>query len=543
MRTIAWVLELLDVINHQKKEEERTIRVFITRSDFYDKLLGKAVRLKWEDDCVYGVIAPSGETGNSETQCRIYTLSEIECTDCHMHDIDSIDSIYEWKKDVDGIEFNDLQKSFIADVGRLVELVSEKFGIGLQFNTYAVLAGSFVNSRRYRIADDYIVKKTVCIPLEPYGYLAVVADVRKNIVSIGLAESVESISECSSFRVTKPFSITHDFMLNTDFYPFCDSSECFELVDRLKNSIDEGLFKGINIEDVTTVIEGTIVPFNRVKVHDEKVNVETYAELCRDALGEIESSVRVNKWYKSPSGKYYAFLGWKGLFVYLRVESVYSGSGIVLYKELIACIYNDKSKSRSYSERVVGRFRGKEKRLKLLELCMKTDMITSPTYYSEVYTCEICPSLGVTRVLDGANQVDVFLSCSPYFLPKCNMADRHIIFKKNDKCSYYMDGDFDISDSDMKLLYSTLLRVDSGMFEKGNFKYGVYTWDEGMDVVKITAKRYVIDSCHNFLDCLNLCKNKTGKKFLIVMFNGDTISGQWRVLLSGKHDYSVSRIA
>lgn len=64
-----------------------------------------------------------------------------------------------------------------------------------------------------------------------------------------------------------------------------------------------------------------------------------------------------------------------------------------------------------------------------------------------------------------------------------------------------------------------------------------------MDAIKITANRYVINTCYNFSDCLELCKNKKGKKFLIAMFNGETVSGQWRVLLSGSNYCTLSKIA
>ena len=92
-------------------------------------------------------------------------------------------------------------------------------------------------------------------------------------------------------------------------------------------------------------------------------------------------------------------------------------------------------------------------------------------------------------------------------------------------------------------LYKTLISADSSIFKKGDFKLCVYTCGDDFDTIKITEKRYVIDTCYNFSDCLQLCKNKTGSKFLIVMFNGDTISGQWRVFMSGKYGCSVSRIA
>ena len=74
--------------------------MFITRSDFYDKLLGKVVKLRWEDSYIYGVVAPTGSVGSGDLRCRLNILEDEDFTEDVMYDIDSIVDIYNWKGDV-----------------------------------------------------------------------------------------------------------------------------------------------------------------------------------------------------------------------------------------------------------------------------------------------------------------------------------------------------------------------------------------------------------------------------------------------------------
>lgn len=521
--------------------------MFITRSDFYDKLLGKVVKLRWEDRYIYGVVAPTGSVGSGDLRCRLNILEE-DFTENVMYDIDSIVNIYNWKEDVITESLSSVQKSFLSNVRVIVDKLNSRFNTGIIYNEYSVLMGSFLEFKKY-LNGRHDFNNIMCIPIEPYGYLVLCIKCDTGKVYACLLEGTEKISDSFDFYdLEKSSYSSSNFILGERLFLAEDGSELLEIFKEVKDQLQEFVWDGFNFKDSLEPLDCEIVPFNRISVSDRTMNVEYFADIVKYSIGDINSEVVVNRWYKSSMGNYYAYLGdslSNRMFVYLKIENVYSVSGVVLYKELIACCYSNASRYyySNYYENVIGRFRGKSKRVSLLELAMKTNMITSSRYYPDALSCEICPSLGITRILDGANQVDVFLSGTRFCLYKRCTYENVITFVKGDECKYHLQGVINDLDNVAQHLYKTLIRVDSNIFKKKDFKFCVYTCSEDFNTVKITEKRYVIDTCYNFLDCLQLCKNKTGSKFLIVMFNGDTISGQWRVFMSGKYGYSVSRIA
>lgn len=522
--------------------------MFITRSDFYDKLLGKVVKLRWEDSYIYGVVAPTGSVVSGDLRCRLNILEDEDFTEDVMYDIDSIVDIYNWKGDVITESLSSIQKSFLANVRVIVNKLNSRFNIDIKYNEYSVLMGSFLEFKKYLNGrNDF--SNIMCLPIEPYGYLVLCVKCDTGKVYVCLLEGTEKISDSYEFYdLEKSSYSSSNFILGRRLFLAEDGNELSEIFEDVKAQLQGFVWKGFNFKNTLEILDCEIVPFNRIKISDIVMNVEYFADIVRDSIGNINSEVVVNRWYRSSGGNYYAYLGdslSNRMFVYLKIENVYSVSGIVLYKELVACCYSNASRYyySNYYENVIGRFRGKSKRVSLLELAMKTNMITSSRYCPDALSCEICPSLGVTRVLDGANQVDVFLTGTRFCLYKRHTYENVITFVKGDECKYRLQGVIDNLDDVAKHLYKTLISVDSNIFKKGDFRFCVYTCNDDFDTVKITEKRYVIDTCYNFLDCLQLCKNKTGSKFLIVMFNGDTISGQWRVFMSGKYGCSVSRIA
>lgn len=50
--------------------------MFITRSDFYDKLLGRVVKLRWEGRYIYGVVAPTNSVGSGDLRCMLNILEK-----------------------------------------------------------------------------------------------------------------------------------------------------------------------------------------------------------------------------------------------------------------------------------------------------------------------------------------------------------------------------------------------------------------------------------------------------------------------------------
>lgn len=525
--------------------------MFITRSDFYDKLLGKVVKLRWEDEYVYGVVAQSGNCLSSgDFRCRLNILKDEDSPEDIMYDIDSIVEVYNWKKSIiDKDSLSSSQKLFLNNIKMLVNVVNSHFNINIRYNEYSVLIGSFLDLKKYmrRGCDNF--NSVISIPIEPFGYLVLCLNCNTGTVCACLIESTECISESYDFYNAKIGSYcSANFILGKKLFLVGDGEELLRVFEDTKTQLQEFVWKGFNFKSALKPLECDIVPYNRISVSDDVINIEYFADTVKDAIGDINSEVNVNKWYKSSKGNYYAYFRnslHDRMFVYLRIENVYSVSGVVLYKELIACCYTNASRyyySRYY-ENVIGRYRSKNKRISLLELATKTNMITSSRYYPEALSCEICPSLGVTRVLDGANQVDVFLTGTKFCLYKRLTYENVITFIKGNECKYRFKGVIDGLDDVAQYLYKTLLNADSSIFEKGDFKFCVYTCNDDFDTVKITSKMYVIDTCYNFLDCLALCKNKKGSRFLIVMFKGDTISGQWKVLLSGNKYCTLSKIA
>lgn len=488
--------------------------MFITRSDFYDKLLGKVVKLRWEDDYVYGVIAPSGDClGSGDLRCRLNILEGKDFPEDAMYDIDRIVNIYNWKNNVITENLSSVQKSFLSNIQEIVDKLNNYFKINIKYNEYSVLVGSFFEFKKY-LGGNHDFKDIMCIPIEPQGYLVLCTKCDTGNVYVCLLESIENISERYDFYELerKPYG-SSNFILGKKLFLVKDDSNLLEIFEKVKSQLQGFVWKGFNFKSALKLLECDIVPYNRIGVSDGVMNVEYFADIVKDAIGDIKSEVDVNKWYKSSKGNYYAYLRnslHDRMFVYLRVENVYSVSGVVLYKELIACCYTNASRyyySRYY-ENVIGRFRSKSKRISLLELATKTNMITSSRYYPEALYCEICPSLGVTRVLDGANQVDVFLTGTKFCLYKRIVHENVITFIKGNECKYYFNGVIDNLEDGVKYLYRMLLSADSSIFEKRDFKFCVYTCNNDFDTVKITDKMYVIDTCYNFLDCLSLCKNK-----------------------------------
>lgn len=151
--------------------------------------------------------------------------------------------------------------------------------------------------------------------------------------------------------------------------------------------------------------------------------------------------------------------------------------------------------------------------------------------------------MGILQVLDGANQVDVYFLKEEYFSINAYNYIHHIVFLKDEKCSFYMVDKYECSSEDVKRLHNILLKADRNIFTANNFKFVIYSYDaESKDIV-LDGDKNIIDTCYNIDDCFKICKNRVGREFLIVRFENGTISGQWMVSVSKTGNCSLSKIA
>lgn len=413
------------------------LEMYVTVSDFSSKLLGSVIHVSNGDVDNYGVVRSYRNNAVSlyltDTNNRNRSVSS-----------DYVDGIYNWKK-VDAELLSSWQVSYISLVRMLIDKVREKFEVELDINEYSVIFGSHIGSFRYildRRGLRHEICSCICIPVEPYGYLVLCVKCDTGKVYVCLLEGTEKISDSYEFYdLEKSSYSSSNFILGRRLFLAEDGNELSEIFEDVKAQLQGFVWKGFNFKNTLEILDCEIVPFNRIKISDMVMNVEYFADIVKDSIGDINSEVVVNRWYRSSGGNYYAYLGdslSNRMFVYLKIENVYSVSGIVLYKELVACCYSNASRYyySNYHENVIGRFRGKSKRVSLLELAMKTNMITSSRYCPDALSCEICPSLDVTRVLDGANQVDVFLTGTRFCLYKRHTYENVITFVKGDECKY-----------------------------------------------------------------------------------------------------------
>lgn len=524
--------------------------MYVTLSDFNSKLLGSVVHASNGDVNTYGIV-------------RCYRNNAISlyltCTNNNNRNrsvsSDYTDGIYNWKK-VNAELLSSRQVSYISLVRMLIDKVKEKFEVELDINEYSVIFGSHIGYFRYildRRGLRHEICSCICIPVEPYGYLY--ALVRSDCVLVYLFGSSAMLISERQYTVSMVRFVNNDFV-NKVFYDFVlldfedESIKLIEsLIDYVKDfaSLDK-LSEGLCIKDLITVVEAEVLPYNRLESDGKVIQLEKISGCSREDLGEICEEVTVDSWYRSSKGLYYALLG--NSFVYLTIDSVYSCSGVVLYKELISHVEkcNPSAEGTGFIgngnvvSTVIGRFRGSEKRKELLKVCFLTDMAVSTIFNQYAMTCEICDDLGVLQVLDGANQVDVYIKDSKLCTRNWNVDATHLVIRKDTNNSFYTVGDVECNVKDIKRLHSIIVKADKNIFTKGNFKLVIYSYNSKSEEVLLDNSKNVIDTCYNFDDCLRICKSRVGKEFLIVRFEKGTISGQWKVTVSKYGNCCLSKI-
>ena len=524
------------------------LEMYVTVSDFSSKLLGSVIHVSNGDVDNYGVVRSYRNNAVSlyltDTNNRNRSVSS-----------DYVDGIYNWKK-VDAELLSSWQVSYISLVRMLIDKVREKFEVELDINEYSVIFGSHIGSFRYildRRGLRHEICSCICIPVEPYGYLY--ALVRSDCVLVHLFGSSAMLISERQYTVSMVRFVNNDFV-NKVFYDFVlldFKEESIKLIESLIGyvkdfaSLDK-LSEGLCIKDLITEVEAVVLPYNRLESDGKVVQLEKISECSVECLGEICSEITVDRWYRSGKGLYYALLD--NNFVYLTIESVYSCSGVVLYKELIANVEKISPSVEGIGfvgngnvvSSIIGRFRGSEKRKELLKVCFSTDMAVSTIFNQSAMTCEICDDLGVLQVLDGANQVDVYIKDSKLCTRNWNVDTTHLVIRKDMNNSFYTVGDVECNVKDVTRLHNILVRADKNIFTKGNFKLVIYSYNSRLEEVLLDNSKNVIDTCYNFDDCLRICKSRVGKEFLIVRFENGTISGQWRVTVSKYCNCCLSKI-
>lgn len=535
----------------------------ITMSDLNSIFVGNVVHVDTaiEDrlvSCNYGVVVPSISSRNNYNSVNL-AVSAFACRRKQV-DLANVDGVYGWK-DVDTSLLTGIQEDYIHLIRRLLREIDKKWGVKLDIHEYSVLFGSYFDYFIY-ILDNYRFSgvrnsQCLCFPVKPFGVLCVM--IRNGCVLVQLFNSVDTLVNDNILMIDMVKSIGKDFKQDvTPTYKFAllsDDYDMLHLVEVLHGYIESPdsvrlLTSGLCLEDLIVKIDDAILcPYNSIKFNkDGIVQLDSISAESRELLGETLDYVAVNKWYKSGNGLYYALLG--NTFVYLTIESIYSCSGVVLYKEIVAhtqtCFVEESGKfivNGSRDSQVIGRFRGSKKKKQLLKICFASDMALSTVHDTWAMSCEICDSLLVLQVLDGANQVDVYLKDKVFISKRKTAVINHIVFNKNVKGSYTLLEGKDYSQKDVSRLYNILSKADKNIFTKGDFKFVIYSYDVNSDKVLLDSDKNIIDTCYNFDDCLRICKSRVGKEFLIVKFESSTISGQWKVLLSGNKYCTLSKIA
>lgn len=521
--------------------------MLLGRTDFNSRLVGKVVHIKNVEEDDYGVVIP----GRSDYSYNCVFASRVNRISTNY--MEFIEGVYDWC-DVNISLLNKYQKEYISLVKRLLGIINERWLMNLEINEYAVLFGSHVIYFRHILDLKNLSCKCLCIPIKPYGLLSVM--IINGCVLVQIFNGVETIENeelymMNMVRFKNAIKASKAYRFAALNYKDDYRLECF-IKDLFKytetNEVLTKLVGNLSIKDLITEIDYEITPYAMLSSNNSIIHIKSIKEGSREKLGKISSSVSLNKWYKSGNGLYYAMIG--NRFVYLTIESVYSCSGVVLYKELVSHIENNSrgavgefSGTGNVFDFVIGRFRGSAKRKKLLSRCFKTDMAVSKRFCKDSMSCEICDSLGVLQVLDGANQVDVYFLEEEYFGKNAYNYIHHIVFLKDEKYSFYIVDGYECSLEDIKRLRNILLKADSDIFTVNSFKFVIYSYDvESKDIV-LDGDKNIIDTCYNFDDCFKICKNRAGKEFLIVRFENGTISGQWRVSSSMTGICSLSKIA
>lgn len=484
--------------------------MLLGRTDFNSRLIGKVIHVKNDEEDDYGVVIPSSRdySYNCVFASRMKRISSTY--------MEFVEGIYDWC-DVDISLLNNYQKEYIFLVKRLLCIVNERWLMDLKINEYAVLFGSHIIHFSH-ILDLSIYAdlpyKCLCIPIKPYGLLGVM--IVNGCVLVQIFNGVETIENEELYMMNmvrcKGSSNTYRFVAlnyknNYSLERFMEN--LFKYTET--NKVLTELVGDLSITDLIIEIDYELTPYAMLGSNSSNIPINSINEGSREKLGEINSSVLLNKWYKSSNGLYYAMIG--NMFVYLTIESVYSCSGVVLYKELVSHMENNSrdavkefSGTGKVFDFVIGRFRGSEKRKKLLSRCFKTDMAVSKRFCKDSMSCEICDSLGILQVLDGANQVDVYFLKEEYFSINAYNYIHHIVFLKDEKCSFYMVDKYECSSEDVKRLHNILLKADRNIFTANNFKFVIYSYDaESKDIV-LDGDKNIIDTCYNIDDCFKICK-------------------------------------
>lgn len=507
----------------------------------------------------YGVVIPSSCSNNYSKIGLL--VSECACRHRQVY-LENVDGVYEWK-DVDTTSLTEIQKDYISLIRRLLREINKKWGVKLDINEYSVLFGSYFDYFKYILDtgrfSNVSSSRCLCFPVKPFGVLCVM--IRNDCVLAQLFNSVDTLVNDSIFMVDMVRDKGQDINFkrnDTPVYKFAllsDDWDMLRFVKTIHGYLETTekvrlLTSGLCLEDLIVKMEDVILcPYNSLKLNENNlIQLNSISKESRELLGETLDCVVMNKWYKSGNGLYYALLG--NTFVYLTIESIYSCSGVVLYKEIVAhtqiCFVEESNKfiiNGSKDSHVIGRFRGSKKRKQLLKICFASDMALSTVHDTWAMSCEICDRLFVLQILDGANQVDVYLKDKVFISKRKTAIINHIVFNKDVKGSYTLLEGKDYSQEDVSSLYNILSKADKNIFTKGNFKFVIYSYDANSDKVLLDNDKNIIDTCYNFDDCLRICKSRVSKEFLIVRFESGTISGQWKASVSKYGSCCLFKIA
>lgn len=260
----------------------------------------------------------------------------------------------------------------------------------------------------------------------------------------------------------------------------------------------------------------------------------------------IEPKLRVGEWHESPNGVLYCAgrSSFGATLCFILDMPVLSARGIELYRDMFCGVVR---KNRSGSVSIaqvnkIGSYLDSSKKADILDNFQDIDfIINGRSVASEENGREMLKTgysykkFYITEVLDGLNMLTI-----RFYFEELNILYEFSV-NKSTKRLMPVDVPISCSKNDMLGMLKSISLKDKDILKSIKYsKFVVYNYNgEDIEIDENTA----VDTCYCFSDCIEVCKKRKGKKFLVVEFTEKSIGSQWELMVLSSKCHIIKKLA